>query len=307
MNLNVHFHIVHLDGVYDRGADGALRFFQHTPRTEDVETLVQAIAEGCERWLGRRGFAGEADDAVEEEQDAHGILQLASLMGLSAVGERAGKKVRRVQRLGGREVELGPRCAGFEGYNLHANVGFAAMERVGLERLCRYVLRPPLALSRLERLENGRVRLGMKRAWSDGTEAIEYTAQEFVEKLAAIIPPPRANQVIYGGVLAGNAAWRAEVVPKVPTSTEGQRAERAAQRLVKQDAARQARAESRPCWAELLKRVFAVDGWACPLCGDRMKLRTILMRTPEARQVLRGLLRAQGPPGEGDGDVDRRA
>ena len=28
LNLNLHFHIIHLDGVYDRGADGQLRFFQ---------------------------------------------------------------------------------------------------------------------------------------------------------------------------------------------------------------------------------------------------------------------------------------
>jgi hypothetical protein len=33
-----------------------------------------------------------------------------------------------------------------------------------------------------------------------------------VEKLAARVPPPRANQVIYSGVLAGNAALRPEVV-----------------------------------------------------------------------------------------------
>ncbi|MDP2305578.1 MAG: hypothetical protein Q8P18_06095 [Pseudomonadota bacterium] len=39
---------------------------------------------------------------------------------------------------------------------------------------------------------------------------------EFVERLVALVPPPRANQVIYRGVLAGNAAWRAEVVPKPP-------------------------------------------------------------------------------------------
>ena len=80
-----------------------------------------------------------------------------------------------------------------------------------------------LALGRLERLPDGRVRLGLKRAWSDGTTGIELSALEFVEKLAAIIPPPRANQTLYAGVLAGNAAWRAEVVPKVATSTPAKR------------------------------------------------------------------------------------
>lgn len=95
------------------------------------------------------------------------------------------------------------------------------------------MLRPPLAVGRLERPDDGRVRLGLKRAWSDGTTAIQLSPVELAEKLAAIIPPPRANQTLYAGILAGNAAWRAEVVPKVPTSTDAQQAERLALKLVK--------------------------------------------------------------------------
>jgi len=102
-----------------------------------------------------------------------------------------------VTRLGGKEVELGPRCAVYEGYNLHANVSLGARERGALERLWRYILRPPLAVKRLERLPDGRVRLGMKRMWSDGTAAVKFSAQEFTERLAALVPPPRANQVLY--------------------------------------------------------------------------------------------------------------
>jgi hypothetical protein len=41
---------------------------------------------------------------------------------------------------------------------------------------------------------------------------VELMPLELVEKLAARVPPPRANQVIYSGVLAGNAALRPEVV-----------------------------------------------------------------------------------------------
>ena len=58
-------------------------------------------------------------------------------------------------------ARLGPRCAAFEGYNIHANVSFDASDRGGLERLCRYVLRPPLALGRLERRPSGRVLLAL--------------------------------------------------------------------------------------------------------------------------------------------------
>ena len=107
LNLNLHFHVVHLDGLFDRGADDALRFFQHTPTTEDIESLVVEIGLSCERWRARRGVAGDDEDRVEDEDDAQGVLQLASLSGTVALGDRAGKRVRRVVVLGGQEFALG--------------------------------------------------------------------------------------------------------------------------------------------------------------------------------------------------------
>lgn len=299
VNLNLHFHVVHIDGVFDRGADGALRFFRAAPTTEDIEGLVVEIALGCERWLARQGVAGDVEDA-EPDDDAQGVLQLASLGGTVALGERAGRKVRRVVMLGGKEFALAPRCATFEGYNVHANVALPAHDRKGLERLCRYVLRPPLAVDRIERRPDGRARVGMKRVWSDGTGAIELSPLELAEKLAAIVPPPRANQVLYHGVLAGNAAWRKEVVPKAASSAEAAREARLSLRLVKKDGKRRAGGpapgDGSICWAELLKRVFAVDGWACPSCGERMHLRAVVDGAGAPTRILTGLLRARGPP-----------
>ena len=78
----------------------------------------------------------------------------------------------------------------------------------------------------------------MKRVWSDGTSAIELSSLELTEKLAAIVPPFRANQVLYAGILAGNAAWRTEVIPKVPSSTEAEREARASLRLLERDGKR---------------------------------------------------------------------
>ena len=64
------------------------------------------IGLSCERWLARRGFAGDDEDRVEDEDDAQGVLQLASLSGTVALGDRAGKRVRRVVVLGGKEFAL---------------------------------------------------------------------------------------------------------------------------------------------------------------------------------------------------------
>ena len=42
-----------------------------------------------------------------------------------------------------------PRCAFLEGYSLHADVAVHENDRLGLERLCRYILRPSVALNHL--------------------------------------------------------------------------------------------------------------------------------------------------------------
>jgi hypothetical protein len=120
---------------------------------------VVAIAEASEAWLGKQGY-GPEEEIDPEGDDAQAVLQQASLLGQAALGPRAGRRARRVQLVGGRKVDLPPRCAAFEGYNLHAGVGLGARERDALERLCRYLLRPPLARDRLQRHPDGTVEVG---------------------------------------------------------------------------------------------------------------------------------------------------
>ena len=138
------------------------------------------------------------------------------------------------------------------------------------------------------------MRLGLKRVWSDGTTAIELSPLELVEKLAAIVPPPRVNQVRYHGVLAPHSAWRPEVVPKVPTSSAGEAETQEARRLSKRATVRVE--ASSPGWADLLWRVFQVDGWRCAFCGGTMRLRMIVDVPPAATRIAAGLLRDRGPP-----------
>ena len=58
----------------------------------------------------------------------------------------------------------GARQAHLEGFDLHANVWVSANDRAGLERLCRYILRPPFALERLRLRSDGRIALELIRA-----------------------------------------------------------------------------------------------------------------------------------------------
>lgn len=167
-----------------------------------------------------------------------------------------------------------------------------ACQRDALERLARYLLRPPLAKDRIRRREDGRVEVHLRRTWSDGTRALLLTPLQLVERLIALIPPARTNQVTYSGVFAANHRWRREVVPKPPLRTDPRPLSKA------RAGGRTTQADDRSMtWAELLRRVFRVDGWACPSCRQPMRLRAVLHHPPDAGRVLRGLDRATGPPG----------
>lgn len=109
---------------------------------------------------------------------------------------------------------------------------------------------------------------------------------DFLARLAALVPPPRAHLVTYHGVLAPAAAMRAAIVPAAPRrrrACEGAAAE-----------ASRPRACGRHPWAELMKRVFLVDVLRCPRCGGR---RRILAAITEGR-VVRAILEALGLPTE---------
>ncbi|MBI3767665.1 MAG: transposase [Deltaproteobacteria bacterium] len=129
-------------------------------------------------------------------------LAAASVAGRSLLGRTPGA---RVLRLGVDPDAPGPakdapwhaRDAGFD---LHAGRIVRADDRAGLERLCHYLLRPPLAQERLELFPDGRVGLTLAHPWADGTRALVFDPVEFLEKLAVLIPKPRINLVVYHGL-----------------------------------------------------------------------------------------------------------
>lgn len=56
--------------------------------------------------------------------------------------------------------------------NLHAGLDIQTGQRTKLERLCRYVSRPPLAVDRLALTASGQVRYTLKTPCRDGTTHI---------------------------------------------------------------------------------------------------------------------------------------
>ena len=85
-------------------------------------------------------------------------------------------------------------------FSLHAGVAAEAHESQKLERLCGYIARPAISQKRLSISPQGRVRYQLKTPWKNGTTHVEFEPVEFIAKLAALVPPPRAHLTRFHGV-----------------------------------------------------------------------------------------------------------
>ena len=85
-----------------------------------------------------------------------------------------------------------------------------------MERLCRYVTRPPIAQDRLSRRADGALQLELRNPWKDGTRAPVLSPDDLLVRLCAAVPPPRFHLVRYFGVLSSHSALRSQVVPQHP-------------------------------------------------------------------------------------------
>lgn len=160
-----------------------------------------------------------------------------------------------------------------------------AHERDKVERLCRYVSRPPVAESRLSLTSNGDIRYRLKTPYRDGTTHVIFQPLDFIARLAALVPRPRVNLIRYYGVFAPNSRFRARVTPagRGKGSTAADEATTVADNE-REDVATPAQ---RMTWAQRLRRVFRmpqgtlswcfapihlVDVETCPKCGGAVKI-----------------------------------
>ncbi len=149
-----------------------------------------------------------------------------------------------------------------EGFSLHAQVLVPQGQRERLEHLCRYVARPAIATERLSLARDGRVIYGLRRHWRDGTSAVSFDPLTFIERLAALVPRPRAHQHTYHGVLAPAAPYRDLIVPGPRKGTTPSATPADCTAAHDSDAERRAKTR-RLTWAELLQRVVAIDMLKC--------------------------------------------
>ena len=157
-------------------------------------------------------------DCLFQDHESLAMATSSSIIGRIAFGPNAGKQVTRIGSGFGYYEEIplakGHRCFSVNGFSLHANTATNTLARDRLRKLVEYISRGPLSNERLEITKSGQVKLKLKTAYSDGTSHLLFTPGEFIEKLSAIIPPPKSHLVKWSGVFAPNSPCRKKVVLK---------------------------------------------------------------------------------------------
>ena len=181
------------------------------------------------------------------------------------------------------------------GFSADASVKIEPEDSAAVQRLARYILRPPVSL--------------MRMVWEEGSDEVVYTgkvrkgqpgasehidALDFLARVIAYIPEPRQHTVFYYAWYSNVSRGRRrkgqdpELATHVPnneidglTPTE-----------------RQAR---RRAWARLIKLVYEVNPLTCPRCGNEMRILSVIADPKIIDKILdhlasKGIEPGRGPP-----------
>ena len=289
------------DGVFvePRGAprDAPLEFHPlRPPEDEDVEALLRKTASRVIAMLRKRGRLDAGERA--NDLDALGALQATSLMSSPPAPRDA------------YPPQASRRNAFLDGFSLHANTHLRGEDREGIERLCMYGARGPLAVSRLRELPDGRLVYRMKRKAASGADELVLQPLELLRKLVALVPPPRVHLTRFHGVFAPNAGARHRVVPEregeEPTCASASAADAVPVPPQEPHLLRPLADEAprnRVPWAALLRRSFEIDVFQCPQLPGPHARRRVPRRADrdgeDPRPPRPALARAADRPGAG--------
>lgn len=313
INLNVHFHTLYIDGVYQLSADKKPNVFCpcSEPTLIELKTVLDKIIKKSIALLERRGFlVKDNEDPLSltiDSEDTFSQIQASSAIYRFATGPNRGKKALVLKTIPNTDHASGTGLvATHSGFSLHAGVAVGGGERKKLEKLARYIARPPIAQDRLRLSDTGQVIYQLKKPYSDGTSHIVMSPLELLERLTAIIPRPRVHLTRFHGVLAPHYKYRELIVPPkkvdaLPSNDKNKND------LVK---------KNRVTWARLLKRVFDVDVETCGVCGGKVKIIAAIKEVEVIKKILDHIglpsvppeiVSARGPPIFYDDDFSHNA
>jgi ribosomal protein S27E len=287
LNLNVHFHMLFLDGVYTETKHGRTRF-QRTngPDQQELIELVHTISHRVAGFLEREGILERDEENSYLNLENADEDPMQEVLGCSvsyriAVGPQQGRKVFTLQTMPAWEDDdRFAQVAKESGFSLHAGVAAQAWERQKLERLCRYITRPAVSEKRLSLTSSGNIRYQLKTPYSDGTTHVIFEPLDFIAKLAALVPKPRVNLTRFHGVFAPNSKHRVEVTPA--------KLGKGCARKENEDQTPEQRHKAMT-WAQRLKRVFNIDVSICSKCGGEARVIACIEDQAVIDKILRHL------------------
>ena len=302
IKIDPHHHILFGDGVWTGQGEQKPQFhelFKLEP--DDVPAVLEAIVARTHRLLGRRKLLYLLVDVYDEdsneppsdefaaEEPALAAALKASLYDQTLWGPE--KKPRREKGAAAGVVHLRSRnCADLCQFSLHANTRIGACNRIGLEKMIRYLCRPAISGERVELLDGGNtVRLKLKTPWRDGTTWLRLSGPDFVLRMVALVPAPKRALLHYHGVFAPACRWRRAIVlhtarPRTPALPKADLPPAECDHATKPATDRAT--PDRMSWAEIHKRMFLWDVLACDKCGGRRKIIATIPHGPIAEKIL---------------------
>ena len=211
-----------LDGVYVARPNGARPRFQwmREPTFPQLTQLAHTITRRVGRLREREGLLERDTEQLDlgdvlDEDDSMPDLVGHSITYRIAVGPHRGRKVYTLQTMPTSDEEdwAAGDPGNVAGFSLHAGVAVKGSQRDKLERLCRYICRPPVSEKRLFLTQRGDIGYTLKTPYRDGTTHVLFEPLDFIARLAALVPPPRLNLTRFHGVFAPNSQYRARITP----------------------------------------------------------------------------------------------
>ena len=277
LNGHVHFHVCVVDGVFEAVASEG-----------DANAAPQASTPG----IVFHPASGIDQTAVAQVQTTLQKRILRAFVARGLLEKADAKEMLAYQH---------------SGFSVDAGVCIEADDRAALERLLRYCARPPFAMERLRKEGTALVYRCAKQHSEPGSDKrgakadeLHLTPLELIDRIAALVPPPRTHRHRYFGVLAPNSPLRAaavalaapakQVVVQTEPAATGEGAPGVTPLVHSSpptpEPAPPKRSKAHYLWAVLIARIYEVFPLLCPLCGGQMRLIAFITEGMQIRKIL---------------------
>ncbi len=192
------------------------------------------------------------------------------------------------------------------GFSVHNRVRVEPEDQPAVERLARYIMRPPISLERMQWGGDGEV-LYQPKGGHDGCVrqpgdvADAFDPAEFLARVIMHIPEPRRHLVRYYGAYSNVSRGKRRRQDEADIGAAPPDGRHTPSASTDRDHSPDARALRRS-WAQLIKRVYEVDPLLCASCGAEMRIIAFIIDHDVVDAILRHLAKAEarsprGPPG----------